>query len=102
MDCEQARYKWFGSEIRCYDHVNLSLHVGNKFKVFQSAESIGMTSWGASMAEGFNDIKQKDTLEGNISVRLDSTGYELCINDESMFLGVSGEIEKMALNGTEP
>jgi len=101
MDCEYARYKWFGSEIRCYDHVNLSLHVGHKFKVFNSAESIGMTSWGAAM-DGFNEIKYKDTLEGNISVRLDSTGYELCQNNESIFLGVSGEVEKMALKGSEP
>jgi len=26
----------------------------------------------------------------------------LCQNNESIFLGVSGEIDKMALNGSEP
>lgn len=61
-----------------------------------------MTGWGTAIVEGLNEIRQKDTLDGNMSVRLDSTGYELCQNNESIFLGVSGEIDKMALNGSEP
>lgn len=98
MDCEYARYKWYGSEIRCYDNVNLSLHTGYQFKVFSAAQNMGMTGWKSALADGFNEIKYKDTLDGNISVRLNSTGYELCQNDESIFVGVSGEMDKMSLN----
>lgn len=84
--------------------MNLSLHDGYQFKVFEQAEKMGMTGWKSVLNDKLNknDILYKDTLGGNISVRLNSTGYELCQSDESIFLGVSGELDKMSMKGTEP
>lgn len=56
--------------------MNLSLHDGYQFKVFEQAEKMGMTGWKSVLNDKLvkNDILYKDTLGGNISVRLNSTG----------------------------
>eukprot|EP00341_Mesodinium_pulex_P009439 CAMPEP_0116910576 /NCGR_PEP_ID=MMETSP0467-20121206/14962_1 /TAXON_ID=283647 /ORGANISM="Mesodinium pulex, Strain SPMC105" /LENGTH=136 /DNA_ID=CAMNT_0004586169 /DNA_START=946 /DNA_END=1352 /DNA_ORIENTATION=+ len=82
------RTKWNGDSLKVFNHVNLTLHNKQQFRVAQQAEALQLTGL-SHLMDNLGEVKLAELLHGTISVRLGASGYETCINGESAFINVS-------------
>jgi len=86
------RHKINNDNILEYNNVNLTLHNQHSFRVFLNSERLKLEEINKLNDLTLQPITLDQTLNGTISVRLNSNGYENCINDESAFINF-GNVE---------
>jgi len=86
------RHKYNNDSLFEFNNVNLCLHNQHSFRVFTNSERLKLEEINKLSDLTLQPITYDHTLNGTISVRLNSHGYENCINNESAFINF-GNVE---------